>query len=49
LIGTLTVVAAIAIRYIVIPTEEAALLEKFGDHYREYMVRAGRLLPNLRA
>jgi protein-S-isoprenylcysteine O-methyltransferase Ste14 len=49
LIGTLTVVAAIAIRYIVIPTEEAALLEKFGDHYREYMMHAGRLLPNLRA
>jgi protein-S-isoprenylcysteine O-methyltransferase Ste14 len=49
LIGTLTVVAAIAIRYIVIPTEEAALLEKFGDHYREYMMHAGRLLPNLHA
>ena len=49
LIGTLTVVAAIAIRYIVIPTEEAQLLEKFGAHYREYMMHAGRLLPNLRA
>jgi protein-S-isoprenylcysteine O-methyltransferase Ste14 len=30
-----------------IPIEENLMLEKFGDSYREYMNRTGRLLPKL--
>lgn len=30
------------------PKEEANLIEKFGDEYREYMQRTGRFLPKLR-
>ena len=29
------------------PREEANLIEKFGDEYREYMTRTGRFLPKL--
>ena len=29
------------------PQEEANLIEKFGDEYREYMQRTGRFLPKL--
>lgn len=29
------------------PTEEANLIEKFGDEYREYMKRTGRFLPKV--
>ena len=29
------------------PREEANLIEKFGDEYREYMKRTGRFLPRL--
>jgi len=29
------------------PKEEAKLIEKFGDEYREYMKRTGRYLPKL--
>jgi protein-S-isoprenylcysteine O-methyltransferase Ste14 len=29
------------------PMEEANLIEKFGDEYREYMKRTGRFLPRL--
>ena len=29
------------------PKEEANLIEKFGDEYREYMKRTGRYLPKL--
>jgi protein-S-isoprenylcysteine O-methyltransferase Ste14 len=31
------------------PKEEANLIEKFGDEYREYMKRTGRYLPKLRS
>lgn len=31
-----------------IPREEAMMLEGFGDAYREYMGRTGRVLPRLR-
>lgn len=30
------------------PNEEAHLVEKFGDEYREYMKRTGRYLPKLK-
>ncbi len=30
------------------PNEEAHLIEKFGDDYREYMKRTGRYLPRLK-
>jgi protein-S-isoprenylcysteine O-methyltransferase Ste14 len=30
------------------PLEEARLIEKFGDEYRDYMRRTGRYLPRLR-
>lgn len=48
LIGALTIIAAIAIRYVVIPAEEAALIKRFGDDYIQYMDRSERLLPRLR-
>ena len=41
LLGILAFIA-MAIRT---PKEEANLLEKFGDEYREYMTRTGRFLP----
>jgi len=31
-----------------IPKEEKTLLEQFGDEYRAYMKRTGRLLPRFR-
>ena len=38
--------AAIAPLYFLrVPREEAMLLEQFGDEYRQYMARTGRLLP----
>lgn len=39
--------AAILIRYVVIPREEAALERRFGDEYRRYTLRTGRLLPRV--
>ena len=30
------------------PKEEANLIEKFGDEYRDYMKRTGRFLPKIR-
>jgi protein-S-isoprenylcysteine O-methyltransferase Ste14 len=32
-----------------IPAEERMMLEQFGDEYREYMNRTGRLMPRLRS
>ncbi len=43
LLGILTFIA-MAIRA---PKEEANLIEKFGDEYREYMKTTGRFLPKL--
>ena len=45
LLGVLTFIV-MAIRT---PKEEANLIEKFGDEYREYMKRTGRFLPKLGA
>ncbi len=44
LLGTLAFIA-MAIRT---PKEEANLIEKFGDEYREYMKTTGRFLPRLK-
>lgn len=41
-------VTLVLLRWLVVPQEERALLAKFGDRYREYMRRSGRLLPRLR-
>jgi protein-S-isoprenylcysteine O-methyltransferase Ste14 len=40
-------VAALLIQLLVIPAEERALVEKFGNRYRTYMRRTGRLLPRV--
>jgi len=45
-IAALGVLAFIAMA-IRTPKEEANLIEKFGDEYREYMKRTGRFLPKL--
>lgn len=42
------VLAAILIRSVVIPREEAALERRFGEEYRQYVRRTGCLLPRLR-
>jgi len=39
--------AVFVILNIRLPQEEAGLIEKFGDEYREYMQRTGRFLPKL--
>jgi protein-S-isoprenylcysteine O-methyltransferase Ste14 len=43
-----TGVLLLLLRLFVIPREEQALLEKFGERYQEYMDRTGRLVPRLR-
>jgi protein-S-isoprenylcysteine O-methyltransferase Ste14 len=40
-------VAFIGIAALVIPREEAELIRRFGDEYREYVLRTGRLAPRL--
>ncbi len=40
-------VLAIILLSIRLPTEEALLIEKFGDEYRDYMKRTGRYLPKI--
>jgi protein-S-isoprenylcysteine O-methyltransferase Ste14 len=40
-----TVMAFALLRMIVIPREEQALLAKFGERYRAYIRRTGRLVP----
>ena len=42
------VVGAVFVLQVIVPREEAALQERFGDAYRRYMQRTGRLLPRLR-
>ncbi len=40
-------IAAFIVMAIRTPKEEANLVEKFGDEYRQYMKRTGRFLPKL--
>lgn len=47
LVLALGALVLVLIRFVVIPVEEEALLDKFGDTYRGYMQRTGRLLPRL--
>ena len=42
-----TAVTALFIQLLVIPAEERVLIEKFGEQYRAYMHRTGRLLPRV--
>jgi protein-S-isoprenylcysteine O-methyltransferase Ste14 len=44
LFGLITVAS---IQIVVIPIEERELLTKFGQEYRHYMQRTGRLLPRV--
>lgn len=39
--------AAVLVRWLVIPGEEAALLARFGERYHSYMSETGRLLPRV--
>jgi protein-S-isoprenylcysteine O-methyltransferase Ste14 len=41
-------VAFIGMAALVVPREEAELIRKFGDEYREYVRRTGRFAPRLR-
>jgi protein-S-isoprenylcysteine O-methyltransferase Ste14 len=43
-----TCLAFVLLRWLVVPREEEALVAKFGDRYREYMQRTGRLFPRRR-
>mgnify|MGYP003329869420 CR=1 FL=1 len=43
----LTAIVALSALFLRTPQEEAMLLERFGDEYRDYMVRTGRYLPKL--
>jgi protein-S-isoprenylcysteine O-methyltransferase Ste14 len=43
-----SMVFSIAMLLVRIPREEAMMLERFGDAYREYMKRTGRVLPRWR-
>lgn len=43
----MAILAIIALSLLVIPREEAELVNKFGEQYREYMRRSGRLIPRL--
>ncbi|MFQ6084665.1 MAG: isoprenylcysteine carboxylmethyltransferase family protein [Candidatus Bathyarchaeia archaeon] len=46
LLSLLTVITIISV-YARIGKEEAMMVERFGDEYRDYMRRTGRLLPRL--
>ncbi|MFQ6085803.1 MAG: isoprenylcysteine carboxylmethyltransferase family protein [Candidatus Bathyarchaeia archaeon] len=46
LLSLLTVITIISV-YARIGKEEAMMVERFGDEYRDYMTRTGRLLPRL--
>jgi protein-S-isoprenylcysteine O-methyltransferase Ste14 len=43
--GPLALILIFAVMALRIPREERAMIEEFGDAYREYMERTGRILP----
>ena len=43
-VSSAAVLAMLAIRT---PKEEQMLIERFGQQYREYMVKTGRFLPRI--
>ena len=43
----LTGIAVVLVRSLVIPREESELLAKFGDDYKKYQARTGRIVPRL--
>ena len=45
----MTLIAMGGIVLVVVPREEQALAVKFGEDYREYQTRTGRIAPRLRA
>lgn len=45
LAGSLALVLILAVIALRIPREEGAMLEEFGDEYRQYMKSTGRILP----
>ena len=45
-IGAMAVVAFIVLN-LRLPNEEAHLIERFGDEYRQYMQRTGKFMPRL--
>jgi len=47
LVGAVPLVGLCVILLFRIPHEESAMIEKFGDAYREYMKRTGRFLPQV--
>lgn len=48
LVVGVSLVAIAGIRLVIVPREEAALVEHFGDAYTGYRARTGALLPRLR-
>lgn len=49
LAGPLPLLLIAAVLVLRIPREERAMLERFGDEYRAYQKRTGRILPRLRS
>ena len=47
-IMTMALIIITGISVVVIPKEEAQLIQKFGSEYREYMTRTGRFAPRPR-
>ena len=47
--GPLALLLNFAVIYLRVPREEQALLEEFGDEYRQYMKTTGRILPRFGA
>jgi protein-S-isoprenylcysteine O-methyltransferase Ste14 len=45
LVGGIPLVGLCVILLMRLPREERAMIERFGDAYREYMKRTGRFLP----
>jgi len=45
----LATLASLVMLMVRLPKEESNLIERFGDEYREYMKRTGRLIPKIRS